>query len=97
MRACCAHGVTLSHTLQLHFTQALTPATQHTYHPHRQACLLENLRFHAGEVNNDTGFAQQLAALADVYVSDAFAVCHRQQASVTVGVDPQPLRSWGVG
>lgn len=50
-----------------------------------QACLLENLRFHAGEVANDPGFAQQLAALGcDTYVSDAFGVLHRQQASVTV-------------
>lgn len=48
-----------------------------------QVCLLENLRFHAGEVDNCQEFAQQLASLADVYVNDAFAVCHRQQASVT--------------
>jgi 3-phosphoglycerate kinase len=43
---------------------------------------LENLRFHDGEKKNDKKFAQSLAALADVYVNEAFSVCHREQASV---------------
>ncbi len=47
--------------------------------------LLENLRFHAEETENDPGFAQQLAALADVYVNDAFGTAHRAHAS-TEGV-----------
>ncbi|MBU4262312.1 MAG: phosphoglycerate kinase [Proteobacteria bacterium] len=47
--------------------------------------MLENLRFHAEEQKNDEGFARDLAALADVYVNDAFAVSHRADASV-VGV-----------
>ena len=46
--------------------------------------LLENLRFHAGEEKNDAGFAGELAALADCFVMDAFAVAHRAHAS-TVG------------
>ena len=44
--------------------------------------LLENLRFYAEEEQNDEGFAKQLASLADVYINDAFAVCHRAHASV---------------
>ena len=47
--------------------------------------LLENLRFYKEETENDPDFSRSLAALADVYVSDAFAVSHRAHASV-VGV-----------
>ena len=44
---------------------------------------LENVRFAAGELKNDKKFAKSLAALADVYMNDAFAVSHRAQASVS--------------
>ena len=44
--------------------------------------LLENLRYHAGETQNDIGFAKQLAALGDIYVDDAFSCAHRAHASV---------------
>ena len=47
-----------------------------------QLLLLENLRFHREEEANDDGFARQLAALADVYVDDAFAAAHRAHASI---------------
>ena len=47
--------------------------------------LLENLRFHAEEKANDPAFAAQLAALAEVYVNDAFGTAHRAHAS-TEGV-----------
>ena len=47
--------------------------------------LLENVRYHTEEVANDPSFAEQLAAVADVYVNDAFGAAHRAHAS-TVGV-----------
>jgi phosphoglycerate kinase len=47
--------------------------------------LLENVRFHAGEEANDPAFAEQLAAVADAYVNDAFGTAHRAHAS-TEGV-----------
>ena len=50
-----------------------------------QVALLENLRFHAEEEKNDSEFAKQLAANADLYVNDAFGTAHRAHAS-TEGV-----------
>jgi phosphoglycerate kinase len=51
-----------------------------------QVALLENLRFNPGETSKDDGlrgaFADELASLADVFVSDGFGVVHRKQASV---------------
>jgi phosphoglycerate kinase len=47
--------------------------------------LLENLRFHAGETENDPEFARKLASLGDIYVNDAFGTAHREHAS-TFGV-----------
>jgi phosphoglycerate kinase len=51
----------------------------------RGVVLLENSRFYPGETKNDPGFADQLAALADLYVDDAFGAAHRAHAT-TVGV-----------
>lgn len=50
-----------------------------------QTLLLENLRFHPEEEANDEKFSRSLAALADVYVNDAFGTAHRAHAS-TVGI-----------
>jgi phosphoglycerate kinase len=47
--------------------------------------MLENVRFHPEEEENDSAFARRLAALADVYVNDAFGTAHRAHAS-TEGV-----------
>ncbi len=47
--------------------------------------VLENVRFEPGETSNDPEFAKELAALADLYVDDAFGVAHRAHAS-TEGV-----------
>jgi phosphoglycerate kinase len=47
--------------------------------------VLENLRFHPEEEENDAGFARKLASLADVYVDDTFSTAHRLHASI-VGV-----------
>ena len=43
--------------------------------------VLENLRFHRGEEQNDPAFAKRLAALGDLYVNDAFSAAHRAHAS----------------
>jgi phosphoglycerate kinase len=50
-----------------------------------EVLLLENVRFHPGEEKNDLRFARALSRLADIFVNDAFAVCHRAHAS-TVGI-----------
>jgi phosphoglycerate kinase len=49
--------------------------------------LLENLRFHKGEEENDPRFAKRLAAVSDVYVNEAFSVSHRLHASVSSVLD----------
>jgi len=49
----------------------------------KEIILLENLRFHAEEEDNDEKFAKELASLADVYVNDAFSNSHRNHASMT--------------
>ncbi|MEM9281164.1 MAG: phosphoglycerate kinase [Verrucomicrobiota bacterium] len=50
-----------------------------------EVLLLENVRFYAGETDNNSEFSQQLAAHGDIYVNDAFGTAHRAHAS-TAGV-----------
>lgn len=52
--------------------------------------LLENLRFHPEEEQNDAGFAGQLASLGDVFVNDAFGTAHRAHASTAAIADDLP-------
>jgi len=44
--------------------------------------LLENLRYEAGETENDEHFAKELADFAEIYINDAFGACHRKHASI---------------
>ncbi len=46
-------------------------------------CMLENIRFHAGEENNDPEFSKALSGLGDIFVLDGFAVAHRASPSVS--------------
>src|SRR3989338_8297186 len=49
--------------------------------PEGDVVLLENVQFNKGEGKNDDEYAKKLAGLADVYVNDGFAQCHREYAS----------------
>ncbi len=58
--------------------------------------LLENLRFNPGEEANDTDFSHALAALAEVYVNDAFGTAHRAHASTAGMVPYVPRKGMGL-
>lgn len=60
-----------------------------------EVLVLENLRFHAEEEKNEPGFARALAALAEVYVNDAFGSSHRAHASVVGMVSHFPHKGIG--
>jgi len=57
--------------------------------------LLENLRFHKGEKENDRVFAKKISALGDVFVNEAFSACHRNHASI-VGIPRYLPKSAGL-
>ena len=59
--------------------------------------VLENVRFHPGEKKGDLNFAQQMAALADCYVNDAFGTCHRDEASMVAVPEQFPLDRRAIG
>lgn len=50
-----------------------------------QIMMLENLRFDSREENNDDSFSKSLVELGDIYINEAFGVCHREHASI-VGI-----------
>lgn len=60
-----------------------------------QLCLLENLRFEAGEAQNDESFARKLLGLCDVYVGEAFGCAHLTQASLVAL--PRMVKERGIG
>jgi phosphoglycerate kinase len=61
-----------------------------------QVLLLENLRFHKQEQQNESDFGKALAAFCDVYINDAFAVSHRAHASVVSITEHAPLSAAGL-
>jgi phosphoglycerate kinase len=79
------------HDLELALKQSVTFVSDCIGHAAEQAVasvargcvvLLENLRFHRGEEENDRNFAEALARLGDLYVNDAFSCSHRAHASM---------------
>ncbi len=47
-----------------------------------QVVLLENIRFHKEEKENDVSFAKKISKLGDIFVNEAFSVCHREHTSI---------------
>jgi phosphoglycerate kinase len=60
-----------------------------------EVLLLENLRFYKQETKGDEEFSKKLAALADVYVNDAFGTAHRAHASTTIVANFAPEKMFG--
>ncbi len=64
------------------FENDINNAYAKSFHDPKTILLLENLRFYAGEKQNDPSFAQSLARLGDVYVNDAFGNLHHADSSM---------------
>lgn len=58
--------------------------------------LLENIRFHAGEEQNDDNFAKKIASLGEVYINDAFGSIHRAHASTVAITKHMPVNLAGL-
>ncbi len=71
----------------------LTDTTLLEKQKEKEILMLENIRFYPEEKQGDKEFSKKLASLGDVYVNDAFAMCHRKDASIT-GI-PHYLPSYG--
>jgi len=65
----------LSHSVPLNGTSRDSSENKNVF-------LLENIRFYSQEKTNDENFTNQLAALGEIYINDAFGVCHRNTVSV---------------
>jgi len=79
---------------KIHFVEDFTTPT-HAFleQKENEIILLENIRFYPGETKNDPLFTKHLATLGEIYVDDAFSVCHRKHTSI-VGL-PTLLPSYG--
>ena len=60
-----------------------------------QIILLENLRFHEGEMNKDKRFAEKLASYTNVYINEGFSISHREHSSITLLPELIPERGIG--
>ena len=60
-----------------------------------QLIFLENLRFHPGELSNDFHLAQKLSKNIDIYINDAFGVCHRKHMSLSALPNQIQKKGWG--
>ena len=61
----------------------------------QQVILLENLRFHPGEINCDRDFAEKLASYTDIYINEGFGISHRRHATVILLPELVPLKGMG--
>lgn len=68
--------------------------TSHSYEK-EPIVLFENVRFNSGETENDSGLAERMAKLCDVFVMDAFATAHREEASTSGLIQYAPIACAG--
>lgn len=61
----------------------------------QQVILLENLRFHPGEVSCNKHFAERLASYTDIYINEGFSISHRHHATVVLLPKLVPLKGMG--